>query len=337
MPVDRSTARRTLRELRTRRVTGRLYSVAKSRVFVGRCKNAWLPARPSPHDTHALTGVSTPAATPPTTRTIVSRVSTSLPLAELHTQSVGGQVSDCAAGAAVTSSASSRTSWTLRRPCHLRVDRQTELQHRGPRRIITRGPSRSANCSHSIAAGTTCNEVSRQGSARDYSSTPFGTYTFAPGAPQAGEHPLTYSQTFGVVDLRYAQTQASTFVQDDIRVSPRVTASLGLRYEMQSITDARTNFGPRLGVVWDVAGSGRTVVRSGFGVFYDQYYMYLTRRYITLGPRSPQASYTWSWGDAGFPEFPNSLMSVPEGKLAGSRDIMIPGDRLLNPHSRQVR
>lgn len=172
--------------------------------------------------------------------------------------------------------------------------------------------------------------------ARDYSFTPFGTYTFAPGAPQPGEHPLTYSQTFGVVDLSYAQTQASAFVQDDVRVSPRVTASLGLRYEMQSITDARANFGPRLGAVWDVAGSGRTVVRSGFGIFYDQYYMYLTRRYITLGPRSPQASYTWSWGDAGFPEFPNSLTAVPEGKLAGSRDIQIPGDRLLNPHSHQV-
>src|SRR6185436_4948488 len=48
------------------------------------------------------------------------------------------------------------------------------------------------------------------------------------------------------------------------------------------------------------------------------------------------ASYSWSWGDAGFPAFPDSLASASEGKLAGSRDIMIPGDRLLNPHSRQV-
>src|SRR6185295_8049198 len=32
--------------------------------------------------------------------------------------------------------------------------------------------------------------------AHDYSITPLGTYTFAPGPPQANERPLTYSQTF---------------------------------------------------------------------------------------------------------------------------------------------
>ena len=172
--------------------------------------------------------------------------------------------------------------------------------------------------------------------AHDYSVTPLGTYTFAPGPPQANERPLTFSQTFGAADLTYGQTQASAFVQDDIRVSSRVTTNLGLRYEVQSITDARKNFAPRLGVSWDVNGSGRTIVRSGAGVFYDQYYMYLTRRYVTLGPHSPQVTYSWSVGDPGFPTFPESFTTAPTGKLAGARDIMIPGDTVLNPRSVQV-
>jgi outer membrane receptor protein involved in Fe transport len=172
--------------------------------------------------------------------------------------------------------------------------------------------------------------------ARDYSDTPLGTYTFAPGPPRPDEHPLTYTQTFGVADLKYGQTQASAFVQDEWRLSNHVTTSLGLRYEVQSITDDRTNFAPRAGIAWDVAGDGRTVVRSAAGVYFDQYYMYLTRRYITLGPASPQASYTWSWGDPGFPNFPDSLASVPSGKATGSRDIMIPGDRLHNPRALQA-
>src|SRR5262249_19139734 len=131
---------------------------------------------------------------------------------------------------------------------------------------------------------------------RDYSNTPLGTYTFAPGPPQPDEHPLTYSQTFGIADVRYGQVQGNAFVQDDVRVSSRVTATVGVRYEAQSITDAQTNVAPRLGLAWDLDGDGRTVLRAGAGEYYDQYYMYLTRRYLTLGPQSPQASYSWSWG-----------------------------------------
>jgi Carboxypeptidase regulatory-like domain/TonB dependent receptor-like, beta-barrel len=172
--------------------------------------------------------------------------------------------------------------------------------------------------------------------AHDYSYTPFGTYTFAPGPPAADDHPLTFSQTFGAADLRYGQKQVSAFAQDELRIAPRLTASLGLRYEVQSITDARTNFAPRAGLTWDATGDGKTVVRGGAGIFYDQYYMYLTRRYMTLGPLSPQASYSWSWGDPAFPTYPNSFTSGPQGKAAGSRDIMIADDEVLNPYSRQV-
>ena len=77
-------------------------------------------------------------------------------------------------------------------------------------------------------------------------------------------------------------------------------------------------------------------MRSGAGIFYDQYYMYLNRRYMTLGPQAPQASYTWNWGDPGFPVYPNSFASLPGGKAAPARDIMIPGDEIQNPRAGQV-
>ena len=88
------------------------------------------------------------------------------------------------------------------------------------------------------------------------------------------------------------------FAQDDFRITRRVTLNLGLRYDVTyPIKDSRNllanfvptagivqvgrgisqpyqtnynNFSPRLGVAWDVFGTGKTVVRSGFGMIYTQ-------------------------------------------------------------------
>ena len=84
------------------------------------------------------------------------------------------------------------------------------------------------------------------------------------------------------------------FVQDDWKVSPRVTLNLGMRYDLEELVNnccwdkSRTykilkdighpygklpetdknNVAPRLGVAWDVNGDGRNVLRSSFGMFY---------------------------------------------------------------------
>lgn len=170
--------------------------------------------------------------------------------------------------------------------------------------------------------------------AKDYSSTPLGTYTFAAGAPQAGEHPTQYAQTFGAINVKYGETAVNAFVQDDFRISPRLSANLGLRYEYQSVTVGR-NFAPRAGLAWDVAGDGKTTVRAGAGVFYDQLYLYVYRRFYSLGLTSPQRSLTMPWGAAGFPTYPQSLTSLPTGASAALLNLYLPADRLRNPYSLQ--
>jgi hypothetical protein len=86
-------------------------------------------------------------------------------------------------------------------------------------------------------------------------------FTIAGGNPEASVHQVD----FGV------------FAQDDWRVRPDFTLSAGLRYETQSNISSSLNFAPRISFAWSPgAGSGtgnrqaKTVIRGGFGVFYDR-------------------------------------------------------------------
>lgn len=169
----------------------------------------------------------------------------------------------------------------------------------------------------------------------DDSFSLFGTYTFAPGAPQPNEKPVQYSQIFGRQLLRYGQTAVSGFAQDNWRALSRLTLNLGLRYEYQTLTSEKNNFAPRLGFAWDVRGDGRTVIRGGGGVFYDQYYFYITRRFLYQGPYSYQATVTLKPTDAGFPTFPNSLTAPPGSIATARRDLYLAPERILNPYSTQ--
>ncbi|MGD8329744.1 MAG: TonB-dependent receptor, partial [Acidobacteriota bacterium] len=60
------------------------------------------------------------------------------------------------------------------------------------------------------------------------------------------------------------------FIQDDWQVVPSLTLNLGLRYDWESIVADGNNIAPRLGFAWDVTDDGRTVIRGGYGRFYER-------------------------------------------------------------------
>src|SRR5678815_2706808 len=95
-----------------------------------------------------------------------------------------------------------------------------------------------------------------------------------------------YNQGLGVLGLTMKTTDFNYFVQDDWRVSPRLTLNLGIRYEYQrnpdpinvnpsipqtqNKVDDRNNFGPRLGFAYGIGDDGKTSIRGGWGLYYGR-------------------------------------------------------------------
>ncbi len=97
----------------------------------------------------------------------------------------------------------------------------------------------------------------------------------------------------GVTDRAARQNNDAWYVQDSIRWTSQFTFNVGLRWDYFGVihdTQGRfsiydptvglvhrdplynkdfNNFSPRMSIAWDVFGKGKTVVRSGVGVFYD--------------------------------------------------------------------
>jgi len=131
-----------------------------------------------------------------------------------------------------------------------------------------------------------------------------GTFTFRTDTPFNASDPSTYPErlTIRVPNALGYYMKAhflSAFAQDKWRMNDRLTLSLGARYDVEVIPlvesdnpafgDASdypldlNNIAPRIGFSYDLGGAGRTVLRGGYGLFYDKTHFELITAIISSG------------------------------------------------------
>ena len=128
----------------------------------------------------------------------------------------------------------------------------------------------------------------------------------------------TYTQGYGNPTYTIDDNLFAIFAQDNFHASKRLTLNLGLRYEQQTFTDSRTNLAPRVGFVLDAFGTGSTILRSGFGIFYSQITDNSQANYVLSGPQ--YINFTVAPGAVGFP---SSIAAAPLPTLATGAAIPV--------------
>jgi Carboxypeptidase regulatory-like domain/TonB dependent receptor-like, beta-barrel len=104
--------------------------------------------------------------------------------------------------------------------------------------------------------------------------------------------PTVFIQGIGNSNRPFDNPAEGFFVQDSWKVTPRLTLNYGVRYDIEfsptfkpatSLNDAAepamgvmegiprdtNNWAPRFALAWDPKGDGKTVIRAGYGIFYD--------------------------------------------------------------------
>jgi hypothetical protein len=168
-----------------------------------------------------------------------------------------------------------------------------------------------------------------------------GTFSFRTDLPFNPADPRTYPERLsirvpGALNRYQKAHYGSAFVQDKWHLNGRTTLSLGLRYdiEVQPIEEIdnpafsdpseypldTNNVGARVGITYDLTGNGQSVVRAGYGRFFDKTHFELISSILTLPPFS----------DSFTQMFPNN--NVDPGPSLGQipTDSMLAGGPTVN-------
>jgi len=155
-----------------------------------------------------------------------------------------------------------------------------------------------------------------------------------------------FTQGLGLPGLEFTTNDYAFFAQDDWKVRPRLSLSIGLRHEYQLLPDPfsnlvnpavpqtgkmpkdKNNFGPRVGFAWGITGDGRTVLRGGYGIYYGRVInSTIFNALINTGATGSQVSLFFTPTTLGAPVFP----AILTGLTGAGRNVVFFDSNFQNP------
>ncbi|MCW5965471.1 MAG: TonB-dependent receptor [Bryobacterales bacterium] len=153
--------------------------------------------------------------------------------------------------------------------------------------------------------------------------------------------PAAYSRNVGNPYIGLRGSEWNAYLQDDWQVSSRLTLNLGLRYEYNSVPAEvngliasqyrfrpdRNNFAPRAGLAWRLTENGATVLRAGYGIYYNV----LEWDFIGLTRFNPPLVDSLAANNPGFPNLlASAQVQIPSG-------LVIPDEHMRQPYAQHLQ
>ena len=147
----------------------------------------------------------------------------------------------------------------------------------------------------------------------------------------AHETPKYYLQNFGSATSHPDTNEYAAFAQDTLRVTDRLSVSLGVRWDLQTFMTAGLvsnplfppsgkvplrpwNFAPRAGLAYSFGGKRPLVVRAGYGIFFvriPQIYNSVVETQNGISDSQIFLNNSNYYDHQVFPSYPNALVTCP--------------------------